>query len=456
VVGTYTVTHPYGSQQFVVGDEDLDGLPDGINYTADIGAANFLDPALGFRGTLNSPIGPFLTWPGYEENTSLQVRDLEGNVLEQYIGDPNIATVVTDGTGRDIIFRVQGPVFGGTPIDVQTNLFTVMGKLNDTADDAPERLFPGVPPRKLFAAGPVNRPTTLDQLPLPEGITITGTDFTGYPVGYPLWYQDNVGTIEEPVAGIQVTLCPGVDPMCISDPITATDPQDPTVVLRTGGETFWWSADAGFEIDDRRAALLVLGLEATFGGDESVVDGGQIAFGRLRIRVDAPAEGLYRVTHPYGVKEFDVVFDPAENDPDRLGRRAINYTADIGIADPANPDGAFIGALYSDIGPTLLTWPNFADEPSLKRPVDPNDVNSPVIQYVGDPAIEHVVTGSPTENNVFRVERQVDGNWVLVGETDLFAVSGKIFDEATFGIGNPGAPLAVPDGPVVLTLAEAA
>jgi hypothetical protein len=456
VTGTYTVTHPYGSQVFVVGDEDLDGLPDGINYTADIGAANFLDPALGFRGTLTSPIGPFLTWPNYTEEASLKVFELDelgqptSVVLEQYVGDPNVPHVVTDGTARDIIFRVQGPAFSGTPIDVQTNLFTVMGKvLPDPPPVATEHAFPGVPPRKLFAAGPVNRPATLDQLPLPAGITVTGTDFPSYPVGYPLWYQDNAGTIEAPAAGIQVTLCPGVDPMCISDPIIATNPNDPTVLLRTGGETFWWSADARFDTPAGRA-LLVLGLEATFGGDESVADGQQITFGRLRIRVDTSVAGTYRVTHPYGQITFTGV--PADD-------RGINYTADIGIADPANPDGSFLGTLYSDIGPALLTWPDFAnsDVPGnavLKRQVDPNDLNSPVIQYVGDPAIEHIVTGSPTGNNVFRVERQVGGNWELVGETDLFAVSGKIYDPATFEVGNPNAPLAIADGPVVLNLAN--
>ena len=33
-----------------------------------------------------------------------------------------------------------------------------------------------------------------------------------------------------------------------------------------------------------------------------------------------------------------------------------------------------------------------------------------VLQYVGDPNIPHVVAGSPTGNNVFRIQKQVGDN----------------------------------------------
>ena len=47
--------------------------------------------------------------------------------------------------------------------------------------------------------------------------------------------------------------------------------------------------------------------------------------------------------------------------------------------------------------------------------------------YVGDPTVEHTVTGSPTGANLFRVEGpDVGGPGVNVIETDLFAVQGRV------------------------------
>src|SRR5690606_37831986 len=106
------------------------------------------------------------------------------------------------------------------------------------------------------------------------------------------------------------TLCTPGDAMCISDTI---DPVDPLQAdLRTGGESFWWSADASIENGDDDFDL-ILGLEATFGGDESLADGQQISFGRERIRIDTnvSGEGTYRITHPYAVRIFENV--PADD-----------------------------------------------------------------------------------------------------------------------------------------------
>jgi hypothetical protein len=425
VAGTYTVTHPYGTQVFQVAN-----AADGINYTADIGASNFLSPALGFRGAL-AAFGPdqvpFLTWPNYANNPALQVLELDGLgqptgvVLEQYIGDPRTPSPVVGGPNGNV-FRVEGP--GG--IVAQTDLFFVMGKVFDPTVPLVAHVFPDPPPRNLLAVGPVNRvapfsPTSIVELE--HGVT--GVDYI-YSVGYPIWYQENLGTLEDPIPGVQLTLCSPGDPMCISDPI---DPDDPAMfALRTGGEGFWWSADARIELGGGDRALLVLGLEATFGGDESIVDGQQISFGRVRIRIDTntTGAGTYRVTHPYGQHIFENV--PADD-------RGINYTADIGIDDFSDPDFAFVGALYSAIGPQFLKWTTFDPDPALTDPllVRPNR-NNPLLSnyHVGNPAIDHEVVGSPFGTNFFRVERQDGGDWVVVGETPDFSVSGKIYDPETF------------------------
>ncbi len=459
VAGIYTVTHPYATQEFEVTDP-----AEGINYTADIGAANFLSPEIGFRGTLAAPIGPFLTWPDYDTNPDLQVfaTDPETGepteeVIEQYIGNPNIASPVVGGPNGNI-FRVDGPE--GSNLDgqgndfVETDLFFVMGKKFDPTTELVAHVFPNAPLKNLFDFGPVNRTAPFVE---PTAAEVTGEDFA-YAVGYPIWYQEALAVLDpetgEPVldevtglsqlqGGIQLTLCTPGDAMCISDPIDPTDEAQTT--LRTGGEGFWWSADARFDVPAGRA-LLVLGLEATFGGDESIIDGQQIAFGRVRIRVDTAEAGTYRVTHPYGQIIFEDV--PADDS-------GINYTADIGIADPADPDFAFIGALYSDIGPTFLKWTTFVDpaaldpEETYPEPllVTPN-VADPELNnyYVGNPGVEHQVVGSPFDTNFFRVEILNGEEWELVGETDLFAVSGKLYDPATFEFAiNPEAPVATDD-----------
>ncbi|MDO9081335.1 MAG: Ig-like domain-containing protein, partial [Desulfuromonadales bacterium] len=227
--------------------------------------------------------------------------------------------------------------------------------------------------------------------------------------------------------------CQGGNLMCISDPVNANDPAQ--ALLNTGGETFYWSADAAIEASGVDA-LLTLGTEGTFGGTGGLIDGQQISFGRTRIRIDTPVAGDYTVIYPYGMKQFNNV--PA-------GKDAIVFTSDIGITDPADPDYAFIGALFSEIGPNFLTWPTYLDEPGLVKQepaVDGNGVpildgqGQPIIntvQYVGDPAIAHAVTGGTFEYegspvNYFRV---IGPNGIDV-QTNLFNISGRVYTPETF------------------------
>jgi hypothetical protein len=220
--------------------------------------------------------------------------------------------------------------------------------------------------------------------------------------------------------------------MCISAPI---DPADPaSVALRVGEESFFWTAEADV-VGQGVTGLLVLAMEGAFGGAGTPADGQQIVFGRLRIRIDTPVAGTYTVTHPYGTETFTNV--PAE-------RRAINFTRDIGIIDPVNPDTAFVGALTSDIGPRFLTWPDFTNplvpgNAVLQKP-DPSNPPSGIIQYVGNPLTPHVVTGSPNLTNFFRIV----GPGGIDVQTNLFSVSGKVF-----GAGNV-APPPIPVGAVAV------
>lgn len=461
VAGTYLVFHPFSADPIVF---DNVTVADGFFYTEDIGSLDFLDPVAGYSGALESRIGPFLTWPDFQNEPTLQVIDpLTAEVTAQYIGDVNVPHPVvgspiaddSHASGFRNYFRIVGPA--GSDIDVRTDLFAITGKvLPEPAPEVIPHEFPPLPPQKLFAVGPVNRAATVNPGSTAES---TGADLPGYPIGFPLWYQERLtvpdpdqatnpgGTVE--IGGLQLTLCPGVDPMCISEPV---DPADQASVdLGVGEEAFWWSGEAF--INDRTGdvdnavgldAILVLALEAAFGGTGAVKDGDQIAFGRVRVRVDVPRDGTYTIIHPYGTEVFENVTQ----------EEGIIFTRDIGIIDPFDPDAAFVGTLFGDIGPTVLTWPDYADpllNPTLQVPETEGGVpTGDTIQYIGDPALPHEVVGSPIADasdpsgfqNYFRIRGPND----LDVKTRLFAVTGKVFDPATFQvIPNPNAPVAADD-----------
>jgi hypothetical protein len=111
--GTYTVTHPYGVEVF-----EVPAVGDGreIQFTRDIGIGGPGD----FTGALKGDIGPFL------------VR-AAGTITvgtETFIGDPNVLQTVSGSPFGTNLLRVQGPA--GSGIDLETNLFTVAGKLFTT------------------------------------------------------------------------------------------------------------------------------------------------------------------------------------------------------------------------------------------------------------------------------------------------------------------------------------
>ena len=238
--------------------------------------------------------------------------------------------------------------------------------------------------------------------------------------GFPLWYQDTAGLVLDlclPAnqaqldAGICLILPPDQDPVeGINLPLVF-----PTNFPE---ESFWWNAGALIDLPGGNRAVLVLGLEATFNGGVPAVND-QISFGRIRIVVDAPVDGNYTVTHPYGVKEFPDVI---------AGKRAIAFTDDIGIGTP----GDFSGALQSGIGPFLVA----ADAPG-GSPLPLVTIGGD--QFLSDTLLPEFVTGSPTGNNFFEV--CTDNSLGLDGAggsqcatIDQFSLMGKVHQGA---IGSP-------------------
>jgi PKD repeat protein len=156
----------------------------------------------------------------------------------------------------------------------------------------------------------------------------------------------------------------------------------------------------------------VIALEAAF-GNEIPEAGQQVAFARVRIRVDNLIAGSnYTVTTPVGVFNFVAA---------NAGVRGINFTDDVGI-DP----GVFTGALNGALGPFLM-WDS--DLPIL---------DAAGREYIGNPSIDHTVTGSPFGTNFFRIQGpSVGGAGVNTIETNLFAVLGLKSE-----VVDPAAPVA--------------
>lgn len=235
--------------------------------------------------------------------------------------------------------------------------------------------------------------------PHPEGAGLEAVGPIASDHVFPVWYRDTSGT--------RLELCLDVDTYCLLTSADLPRPGQP-VDFSSGnfpGEAFWMAADSFLVVPGAVDASLVLALEGAF-LNELPVEGDQVIFGRVRIRVSGlQASQTYTVTHPYGKDTF-----VAEGG-------AINFTEDIGL------DKTGVGALNSRIGP-FLRW-------------DPAVAPAAPAGFIGDPAVEHQVTGSPYSTNYFMVEgpgvRAAGGPNACPGRpldtacayTNLFILAGK-------------------------------
>lgn len=241
----------------------------------------------------------------------------------------------------------------------------------------------------------------------PGGITTAGPVNTEY--GFPAWYQDS--------KNLRTELClDGNDPMCgfVAAPVEGFDNTAPTAFpTNFPDEAFYMSAGSALTLPNGGKATLTLGVEAAF--LNAVQNGDQITFARQRIFVvGGPPSTTLHFHHPYG--DIDI-------DTDASGKGRI--TEDI-----APSVGNFDGVLKGNIGP-FLTWTG-------------GTVKTESGEYLGDPAIEHAVEGSPLNYNKFGVD-WTDGTKV---ENDQFSLLGKVATntgvKADAAIQSTGA-----DGPVV-------
>jgi len=215
--------------------------------------------------------------------------------------------------------------------------------------------------------------------------------------GFPTTYTDAQGTT--------LNLCLSNAPMCLlAAAAELLNPGLPFPLNYAGtfdADSFYWAGDADMATNAGGRALLIMGLKAGF-VNGAVVPGEQVVFGRIRLRIDNLVAGAtYTCTTPFGT--FTQV---ATNS----ARRGINFTQDIGLV-PGQPQLA----LNSGIGP-FLRW-------DRDLPI----VDAQGMSYIGDPAIPHTVTGSPTGNNFFRITGpNVGGPGINSIQTNLFNVMGQL------------------------------
>ena len=225
--------------------------------------------------------------------------------------------------------------------------------------------------------------------------------------GFPQFYQDKAG----------LTLGQCLDVVAGDPCVLAGTIPDPTQPITFPGnfpqEFFYAAADAditGFAGVATGRARLNLRLEGAFGNPAGTVNNGdQVVFARFRFR--ARDGGLtpgatYTVTYPFGVQTFVAEADGTINSTDDQGCPAVPPPCDFSLV-----------LTTTNVGP-FLKWDSTAPAPPAG--------------FIGDGVTPHKITGSPTGNNIFRVDGpNVGGLGVNTIQTDLFTVIGKIFVPAT-------------------------
>jgi len=234
----------------------------------------------------------------------------------------------------------------------------------------------------------------------------------------PTYYQDTTG--------LALQLCLDQNGFCLlGPPFDPAFPPVSTITTTPGsindanfpGESFYFSAQAIMPIEGGELANLAFVMEAAFLSGVSP-DGG-ITFLRtdLQKMQNLALNATYRVTHPYGTFEFTT--DALGN---TTGGGGVAVRLEDGPAVPAQwlPAG-MKNAVNTNIGPFLLP----ASFPVTPLPTAL--VGTETHTYIGDGATAVAVSGSPTGNNFFRIDRIAGGTGPSSWQTDLFVLMGRVF-----------------------------
>jgi hypothetical protein len=266
--------------------------------------------------------------------------------------------------------------------------------------------------------------------------TLTSYDTGPYTAGsgyFPVWYNDGTTSLEYCHSRAESSRVPGVPGapsyMCtvLANPPIFDDLLPDVFTANWPDEAFYFAAGAAIDdttVPDAQGLCVSYGadIEGAFGSGEPRAND-QITFSRIRVRGNVPVPGTYIVTHPYGVETFEAT--TATGGGCNGNNSDFSMTRDIGIGGQGN----FAGALNGDVGP-FLSDPN--GPYTETNPVtggletfigDPNLTTNVTIGGVATPVAGTPVVGGPN-GNVLRVQ----GPGGIDVTTDLFTVSGKVYD----------------------------
>jgi hypothetical protein len=233
----------------------------------------------------------------------------------------------------------------------------------------------------------------------------------------PTFYQDTGNLALQPCLDQNgfCLLTPLFDPAITNPPapITTTGPVNDT---NLPAEAFYYSANALLNIEaSNELARLDFVLEYAF--LTGVVPNTGIVFLRTDLQKmrNLTPNSTYRVTHPYGT--FTFTTDGAGNTTGG-GGVAVRQEDPSGTAANYMPP-LMQSAAITNIGPFLKPASGI-----LPTAV----VNGATHTYIGDAVTPVAVTGSPTGNNFYRIERlTAAGTVAATWQTNLFTLAGRVY-----------------------------
>jgi len=262
--------------------------------------------------------------------------------------------------------------------------------------------------------------------------------------GFPIWYRDSSNRkLELCIDQNAVNSATGANmtPCLTAAPFEGGPISFPN---NFGAEAFYWAA-VGFNnllsanvngVATPWNALIVMAQEAAFFNFGT--EGNQAVFSRIRLRIKVPVAGTYRITHPYGTRDY-VVADVGAGD-----NRDINQTQDLGLfIDLVNPAirDSFLTSL-SDRPAAQLPIPAFPAPTPPSISAAPNGIVDGVGKSVG-PFLVSSTTVTATSGAVYLSDPGTD----IVPKTVTInnGPNGNVFSIELIGdaTGNIGIPAGV-------------
>ncbi|MBI2859883.1 MAG: PKD domain-containing protein, partial [Chloroflexi bacterium] len=237
-----------------------------------------------------------------------------GLTLSQQAGPPQTVTLTWTGSANAIGYKIERATDAGFTNIVQNVVAASTTQFVDAAILPGATYFYRVSALSALGASAATAASSIT-VTVAAGMSVGPVvPIAGFPTpnGYPLYYQDVVGT--------RISLLP-IGPENAFDPPNPANPYSAAVGF--GAEAFYWMANAQTPVS---GALVEFAIEAVWTTpNEAASPGSETVMNRIRIRMGAvQGDGDYSIETPYGTLDFPgVVVDPVSPG------REINFTQDL-------------------------------------------------------------------------------------------------------------------------------